>query len=125
MEKQISSGLKTTMLIHTILNGFSGLTFLLAPTMWEGLVGWPMGDPAYRLIGATVLGQVAGTALAYREKAWERIRIVVQMQILWLVLGALAVLWGLVFGGFPAIVWGDVVVLVGLAVAFVVFYPRG
>ncbi len=126
MEKQISSGLKITFLAHVIVGVIFGLIYLLIPEVWGNLVNWPVKEPTpYRLVGAAILGFSTSSWLAYRETAWEKVKIVVQMEIVWTILGTLVMLWGLIFAGLPAIGWLNAVILGGFAVAFAVFYFRG
>ncbi len=125
MDKQFSRGLKITFLVHFIVGLVFGLLYLLIPEVWGNLIGWPTQEPAvYRLIGAAVLGFAAGSWLAYREAAWEKVKIVVQAEIVWTILGTLVMLWGLIFAGLPAIGWLNAVILGGFAAAFSVFYFR-
>lgn len=126
MDKQISRGLKITFLVHLIVGAIFGLIYLLIPEVWGNLIGWPTQEPAvYRLVGAAVLGFATSSWLAYRETAWEKVKIVVQAEIVWTILGTLVMLWGLIFAGLPAIGWLNAVILGGFAVAFGVFYFRG
>jgi hypothetical protein len=126
MEKQVSTGLKTTFLVHFIVALIFGLIYLLIPEMWGNLISWPVTEPPiYRLLGAAILGFGTSSWLAYKETAWEKVRIVVQMEIAWTILGALVVLWGLIFAGLPAFGWVNAVILAGFAAAFSILYPRG
>jgi uncharacterized protein YjeT (DUF2065 family) len=126
MEKQIPSGLKTTFLVHFIVALIFGLIYLLIPEVWGNLIKWPTQEPAvYRLVGAAILGFGTSSWLAYKETAWEKVKIVVQMEIVWTILGTLVMLWGLIFAGLPAIGWVNAVILGAFAVAFGVFYFRG
>jgi hypothetical protein len=121
MDKQISSGLKTTFLIHFVVAGIFGLVLLL----WGNLAGLEIVKTAiYRLVGAALLGFAASSWLAYKETVWERVRIVVQMEIVGSALGALVILWGLAFEGLPPLEWMNVVILAGFAIAFAFFYSR-
>lgn len=125
MDKQISSGLKTTFLIHFVVAGIFGLVLLLVPQMWGNLAGLEIVKTAiYRLVGAALLGFAASSWLAYKETVWERVRIVVQMEIVGSALGALVILWGLAFEGLPPLEWMNVVILAGFAIAFAFFYSR-
>ena len=84
MEKQIPSGLKTTFLVHFIVALIFGLILLLIPEAWGNLIGWPIKEPAiYRLVGAAILGFGASSWWAYKETAWEKVKIVLQMEIVW------------------------------------------
>ncbi len=126
METQIAPRLRTLFLVHVIVGGIFGLIYLLIPETWGNLVSWPVQEPAvYRLIGAAVLGFAASSWFAYRAAGWERVKIVVQMEIVWTVLGTLVMLWGLIFAGLPAIGWLNAVILGGFAIAFIAFYQRG
>jgi hypothetical protein len=125
MDKQISSGLKTTFLIHFVVAGIFGLVLLLVPRMWGNLAGLEIVKTAiYRLVGAALLGFAASSWLAYKETVWERVRIVVQMEIVGSALGALVILWGLAFEGLPPLEWMNVMILAGFAIAFAFFYSR-
>ena len=125
MEKRISSGLRTTFLIHFFVGLIFGLIFLLFSELWGELVNWPATDPTiYRLLGAAILGYGVSSWFAYRETSWARVTILVQMEIIWTGLGALVSLWGLIFEGIPAIGWLYAVLLAAFAVTFSVFYFR-
>jgi hypothetical protein len=90
------------------------------------LISWPVTEPPiYRLLGAAILGFGTSSWLAYKETAWEKVRIVVQMEIAWTILGTLVVLWGLIFAGLPAFGWVNAVIMAGFAAAFSILYPRG
>lgn len=126
MEKNISSGLKNLFLVHMIIGGIFGLIFLLIPDIWGNLIGWPVNESViYRLFAAAIWGFTASSWFAYKEKAWENVKIIVQMEIVWLVLGALVTLWGLFFANAPT--FGSLlyfVILAGLAAAFSFFYSQ-
>jgi hypothetical protein len=123
MEKQIHSGLKITFLVHFVVGLVFGLMYLFFPKGWGNLVNWPVQEPfIYQVVGAAILGYATSSILAYRETNWEKVIIVVRMEIVWTVLGTLAMLWGVIFGGAPAIGWLNAIILGGFAVAFSIFY---
>ena len=127
MEKQISRGLRTTFLAQTVVHALFGLAFLLIPDMYAKLTGLPVLDWAMsiaRMLGASQLGFSVASWFAYKETLWERVKIVVQMEIVFNALGTLAAAYGLIFGGFPAVFWMNVVITAAFAVAFTVFYYR-
>jgi hypothetical protein len=126
MERKLSSGLKMTFLVHFIVAVIFGLIYLLVPEAWGRLVGWPVQEvPPYRLVGAAMLGFAASSWLSYKATNWETVKIVVQMEIVWTILGALVMLWGLLFAALPVFGWINFVLLAGFAAAFGVFYTRG
>ena len=125
MEKQIPYGLKITFLVHVVLAGVFGLVFLLIPEMFGGMMGAPIKEPStFRLVGAALIAFAASSWFAYRQSLWDRVKIVVQMEIVWTILGVLATLYGLVYEGLPTGDWMNVVILGAFAVAFIFFYSR-
>lgn len=102
-----------------------GLVYLVIPQALEALLKVPIKEPEmYRTLGAAVLGFAASSWYAYRETAWDRVRIVVQMEMVWTILGTLVLLWGLTVAGLPAMDWVNAVILGGFAVAFCFFFVR-
>ena len=125
MDEQIPYGLKITFLVHVVVAGIFGLVFLLIPEMFGSMMGAPIKEPStFRLVGAALIAFAASSWFAYRETLWERVKIVVQMEIVWTILGVLATLYGLVFEGLPVGDWMNVVILGAFAVAFIFFYSR-
>lgn len=122
MEKHFSSGLKTTFLVHAIFGLITGLVFLLIPQAWNALGANVQEPEIYRVVGAAILGFAASSWWAYKETAWEKVKIIVKMEIFWTALGALVILFGLLFAGLPAIEWLFAIVLAGFAVAFYYFF---
>ncbi len=125
MEKQISKGLKYTFLAHGILGLIFGLGDLLFPNLLESLYASLVLDPGlYRVLGAAILAFTASSWLAYMETAWERVKIVVQMEMVWTILATLVILWLVFVGGRPMGELGNAIVLGGFAAAFSFFYFR-
>ena len=123
--KQIPSGLRTTFLFHGIVGLVFGLIYLFVPAQFGKMVNWPMPDvSAYRLVGAAILAFTASSWLAYREKVWDRVEIVVVLEIVWTGLATLVMLWAVLFAGMPAIGWLNAVLMAAFAVAFGYFYSR-
>ena len=123
MEKKVSSGLKTTFLAHIIIGLIVGLGMLLFPQVWAA--GVPVKEPnMYRLVGAAILGFTSGSWWAYKETAWDKVKIVVQMEIVWTILATLVILYGLLFAGLPAVGWLNAIIHACFAAAFTYFYSR-
>lgn len=125
MEKQISPGLKYTFLAHGIVALAIGLIGLLIPQFWGNLMTLTVLEPEiHRLVGAALLAFATASWLAYRETAWERVSIVVVMEIVWTILGTLVILWGMIFAGLPSRGIINAIIFGGFAAAFSFFYFR-
>jgi hypothetical protein len=121
--RKVSPGLKITLLAHAIAALAFGLIYLFIPDIWGDLVNWPAPETApYRLIGAATLAFGASSVLGYRETDWDKVIIIVRIEIVWTALAALVLLWALIFDGAPAIAWLYVVLMAAWTVLFSIFY---
>lgn len=122
MVQQITAGVKFTFLLHAVIAGLVGLQHLIAPRVWTDLAGIEITETVtWRVIGAALIGFAVSSWLAYKEDAWNRVRILVIMEIVWSTLGALVIIWGILVEGLPPLEWLNVVILAGFAIAFAVF----
>jgi hypothetical protein len=125
MRTQLTQGLKTTFLIHFIVALLFGLGFLLIPNLLGNWYGLKVQDwTGYRLLGGALLGFGVSSWLCYKANSLESIRIVVVMEIVWPTLGALVMLYALLFTGYPALAWINAVIFAAFAIAFGWFYFR-
>jgi hypothetical protein len=126
IEKSIPNGFKPLLIVHIIVGVTFGAIFLVIPVQWGSLIGWPVSDPViYRFLGAAVWALTASSWFAYKETAWDNVKIIVQMEMVWLILGALVALWGFFFEGASALgSWLYFIVLAGLAAGFSFIYSR-
>ena len=123
--KKISSGLRTLFLVHFIVGLVFGLPLLFIPGIFMGLLGISVPDvEPYRMVGAAILAFTASSWYCYQAAEWDRVKIVVQAEIVWTVLAALALLYGLLFAGLPAAEWINAILMAGFAVAFIYFYSK-
>ena len=123
MESSISSGLKTTFLVHSLVAFVLGLIYLVAPTQFGEAVGWPAAQPFdHRVIGAVFIAFGVASAQAYRQAVWESVKLLVQMQMTWTVLVSALMLWGLLAGDLPVLGWAYFVMVIGFALLFFSFY---
>ena len=123
MDRTIPSGLKATFLAHSVITGLVGLQHVIAPRWWTDLVGLEIQiTVTWRVIGAALLAFAVSSWLAYREDAWDRVRIVVVMEIVWSALGALVIVWGILDEGAPPLEWVNVALLAVFAAVFTYFY---
>jgi amino acid transporter len=124
MAQQITKELKLIFLIHFFTSIVIGLVFLVMTEWFVALIDWPNPDPAAgRLLGCAIIGFAASSLLAWRETEWIRVKILVQMEMVWCVLGG-----GVLIGSFfmlenmPLFTWVFIVVLLAFFVAFAWFY---
>jgi membrane associated rhomboid family serine protease len=119
MNDQISKGLRITLLVYTIYSIVYGLLHVISPE----LVG--AKDPAIeRVLGAAVLAFALGAGLAYLEKTWEKVKIVVLVQAVWVILYTLTMVWGLVIGEIVSMAWPAAIIGAIFAVLLTVLYIR-
>ena len=119
----MSSGLKTTFLIHAIVAFVFGIVLYLQPQLWAYTINWTPFDPNMtRVYGATLLAVAVSSWFGYRAARWDEVRILVLMEIALTVLSTVAALWGLLFRVAPAFAWVGVVIWVVFAVAWIYFY---
>jgi hypothetical protein len=125
MEKQISSGLRYTFLLHSIAGLIFGLIFLLIPETYGMAANWPVKEPViYRLIGGAVFSFGLTSYMAYQETEFAKVKIVVVQEIFWCCLGTLITVWAIIDGSLPTIAWINAAFLATFAAAFGYFYAK-
>lgn len=125
MERTILPGLRTTFLVHMVVALIFGLAFLLVPEFLWGIYGMTVQEPLVnRLLGAAILAFGASSWWASRETLWERVRIIVETELVWTVLGAIVGAVSILMLGLPALTWINALILAAFAVAFGYFYVR-
>jgi hypothetical protein len=121
----MSRGLRTTFLIHSVVAFAFGIATYLLPKTWAALVGWTPFDPSItRGYGAAMLALAVSSWFGYRAAGWEQVRIVVQMEIAFTVLGTLAAMYEALFAGGPLFLWVGIAIFAPFAAAWVYFYWR-
>ena len=119
MNGHTSKGLRITILVYAIYSVVYGLLHVVSPE----LVG--AKDPAIeRILGAAVLAFALGAGLAYLERAWDRVKIMVLMQAAWMILYTLSMAWGLLVGGITADAWIPTIIGAVFAVLLTTLYFR-
>jgi hypothetical protein len=125
MAGQISKQLKILFLVHFFVSIIIGLVFLLFVESFTALIQWPNVDPvAGRLLGASVLGYSTSSLLAWRETEWMKVKLIVQIEIVWCAIGAIVLLvcvFNPIFA-LPFFTWVFIVLLLFFVIVFVWFY---
>lgn len=125
METQVRPALRVTFLAHVVVAGAFGLLLLFSPDTFGNMLGETIQRPTtYREVGTALVAFAVSSILAYRQRIWERIKIVVQLEIIFTALAALLTLYGLAFEGLPSSNWMNAIILGAFAVAFAVLYYR-
>ena len=124
MEKKISAGIRYTFLVHGIMMSIFALTYLFIPVLWGDLTGCLSNQvpQVFRLFGTAILGFAISSFLAFRETAWEKVKIVAQMECIITILFTIVILLALLFWDLPTIGWMYFVVMSVFAIAFNIFY---
>jgi hypothetical protein len=124
MKENVSKLLKLTFLIHFFVSVIFGLLFTVLVELYVGVIGWPYLDPVTgRVLGAVFLGLAAASLLSWRETKWESVKIVVQMEIVWLIIGTAVQIFAVfTFPGLPFMIWVQIGILIFFLVAFMWFY---
>lgn len=123
MKEEISKLLKLMFLIHFFVAVIFGLVFTVIVEIYVELVGWPYLDPITgRVLGAMFLGFAVASLLSWRETKWESVKIVVQMEIAWLVIGTAVHFWSIFTESFIFMLWVQTAILLIFLIAFIYFY---
>ena len=142
MDKPISNGLRTTFLVHLVIGAILGIALFLVPGRALNLLGWvpdwvqlPNSDQSIpgqtfvdpvvtRILGAALLAlafsSLRGWLGSTPARKWSEVALLVELETILNVLGALAILAGvfLMERGMPVIGWVLLVVQIAFAVAF-------
>jgi uncharacterized membrane protein len=119
MKGQTSKGMRIALLVYAILWALYGLLHVLAPELMQAK------DPAIeRVLGAAVVAFAVGAGLAYVERAWERVRIMVLLQVVWMILYTITMAWGILAGGITAAAWPPTIIGAVFAVLLTILYVR-
>ena len=119
MKAQTSKGLRIVLLVYTIYSIIYGLLHVVSPELMMAK------DPAIeRVLGAAVIAFAFGAGLAYLERAWERVKIVVLVQVVWMILYIITMGWGILVGGIPAEAWMPTMIGAIFAVVLMTLYIR-
>ena len=126
MAKELLKGLEIVFLVHFILGLILGILFLFIPETYCTLVGIAMTDYGIlRFVGAASLALGGGSFLAYRSKDWEKAKLLVQMDFIWLISAIVGLIWWLIESGiFYSTVegWWVFGMFVAFLTAFVYYY---
>ena len=103
----ISSVLKFTFILHFLLAIILGLAYFLIPgsVLWM-MIGWPIEAATDRVVGALFIGLGISSLFGFRAESWEKVEIVVLMEIVLTFFGLIAMITNmLITPTLPVIGW--------------------
>ena len=120
MEKEYSKILKYVFLVHFIVAIAFGLGYFFVPDALLDFFEWPVQDfYVVRVLGAAFIGIGASSILGYLTTSWDKVKIIVQMELVWLIFGILGGFWSLLGAvEYPLFAITAPLMLVGFLLAF-------
>ena len=120
MERQLTPGLKYTLLVFSIAMAVFALIYIFIPVFWGDLTGCLSNQvpQIFRLFGTTIFGFAVSSFLAYRENSWEKVKITAQTNCIITAIFVVMIILGLLFWDLPMIGWMYFVIMLCFAVAF-------
>ena len=119
MKGHTSRVLRITILIYAISSVLSGLFHMVRPQTVTA-----QDQAIERVLGGAMLAFALGAGLAYVERAWDRVKIAVLMQVVWMILYTITLAWGILTGGLLADAWPSTIIGAVLAILITSLYIR-
>ena len=91
--KAMPKALEWIFLAHFFVGAVFGVMYLVFAETVIITIGWPYNDPVItRLLGAALIGFAMSSLLAWREKELERVKLVVEMELVWLTIAVVIII---------------------------------
>ncbi|MFX1576143.1 MAG: hypothetical protein ACFFCF_03115 [Promethearchaeota archaeon] len=81
---------RITFIIHIIIGLIFGISFLVIPDIMLPLFGMAFVDPTVRMFGAIIIGFTVTSILGLMTREVVRVKIIIQAELIWLILGIIA-----------------------------------
>lgn len=125
MAEEYGVVLRITFIIHVIVGFVYGLSFLLIPDLLAYMFGLTFTDPTVRVLGAVMIAFTIGSLLCLMTKEWVRVKVVVEMNLIWSVLAAIVITYHFFFPPIYNInAWINVGIFLLLFFLFLISYIR-
>jgi hypothetical protein len=116
----MSNSLKYTFLIYAIVALVYGGLMLAVPGRFLSIFGWAPIDPLIsRLLGAAMLALAWSSFRGWQATERTQVNILIEMEVVFTVLGCLGLIRHLVLGGYPYYVWLNFAVLLVFAIVWI------
>jgi hypothetical protein len=114
---QLSKACKYFLGIDFLIGLFFGIVFIFFPEFFFTLINWTTADPvSIRVLGVAIISLSAGSLVAAFEDYWKEIRAIMEMEVLWLLLALLTVIFSHILFGFPVqAIFIDIILAILLA----------
>lgn len=119
---EISKFLRMSFLIDGLVAIVYGLVMLLIPDIHANMFGFPYEEFADRFTGSLFLGYGVGNLLAYRASSWENVEFVVLMNLTFLAIGLLVMLYSIAMALIPVAGYMQVGLILFLLFLFLYSY---
>ena len=121
----MSKALKSTFLVHSLVSLVVGALLLIAPGRVLGTLGWAPIDPIIsRLLGAALLALAWSSFRGWQATERRQVAIVLEMEVVFTVLGCVALLRHLLFSRYPLVPWLVFAILLVFAAAWIFFLVK-
>lgn len=119
----MSNGLRTTFWLHALVAIIFGLGYIFLPDFVTGLFNIELGDPFIaQLYGAATIALGVSSILAAMSRTFERVDIVLQMEVVYTLLAVLGGLYAIFFAQGSAMLWLGVAIFAIFLLAFGYYY---
>ena len=123
MVDKISKQLNIMFLVHFFISILFGIVFLIFIEAFKDFIQWPYLDPvAGRLLGAGLIGFASSSLLAWRETEWLKVKLVVQMEIVWCAIGSIVSLISAFLFPVPIFIWVMIIIYLFFLIVFAWYY---
>jgi hypothetical protein len=111
---------RITFIIHIIIGLIFGIGYLVIPDFLLPMLGMTFSDPTVRMFGAIIIGFTFTSILGLMTREVARVKIVVQAELIWLILGIIAAALHLVIPPLITVTYAGVAIG-ALAILFILF----
>ena len=121
----MSKSLPYMVLVHAVVAVLLGALLLVIPGRFLGLFGWAPFDPILsRVFGAALLGLGWGSYRGWQAKERASVSVLLEIEAIFTILGAIGVLVTLFAGTYLWYVWLLFIILALLALIWLYFLSR-
>ena len=126
-EKKIEKGKLKALRIFLIIDVFIGWLFaallIFFPENLLGFINWPYTDPvAVMLFGGGLFSIIAASFLIIFKDEWKEIHIIMEVEIVWLLIGGVMLILAHTLFGFPISSWYLDAIVIGLFISYISIY---